>query len=249
MQLSIVIPAYNEEERLPKTLTLLKAFFRDGKTKEGMTLQEILVVDDGSTDGTVESARGWSDRLPLSVLSLPKNRGKGAALRAGVQMAKGEVILLYDADSATPIEEVPVLIAAMVKNGADIVIGSRVLQKERQVLTFMPWHRRLIGRLYHAICAPLVPGIHDAACGCKLFRRDVAQKLFSLQKVDRFAVDVEVLSLAHSFGYVVLEIPVHWTAIPESKVRLLRDGIEMLGCVICMYAARRQDSSFRTARK
>ena len=162
----------------------------------------------------------------------------GAALRVGVKAASGDIVLLYDADGAAPIEEVKKLIQAMQKDKADIAIGSRVLKDPqtgtRSILS-MPWHRRLIGRLYYLLSAPLVPGIIDRSCGCKLFRRSVAQHLFSLQTVDRYGYDVEILSLAAKHKYRIAEVPVAWTAVPGSKVRLLRDGFEMLVSLFRLY--------------
>jgi dolichyl-phosphate beta-glucosyltransferase len=235
MRLSIVIPAYNEQPRLPHTLDLLQRFFAS-PASAGLTLHEVIVADDGSADATAEIARSYAPALPMRVVRLPQNRGKGAASRAGMLMAEGEYALLYDADAATPIEEIVKFKKVVDEQGVPIVIGSRL--GEEGVKVEMTLRRRLIGRAYHALCAPLVPGLRDTACGCKLFRIDVARKLFSLQTIDRFAFDVEVLSIAHALRYPVAEVPVRWHAVPESKVHVVRDSIQMFFCVCGLYLRR-----------
>lgn len=149
-------------------------------------------------------------------------------------IASAELILLYDADGATPIEEVLRLFKALSSQNADIAIGSRVLRGAHSEVQ-MTWHRRLIGRLYHILTAPLIPGIADAACGCKLFKAEIAKKLFSLQTINRYAYDIEILSLAHVRGHRIVEVPVYWRHIPVSKVRIFRDGFEMLWRVLGLY--------------
>ncbi len=229
MSLSIVIPAYNERARLPLTLERIHAFFLKASPA---ALHEIIIVDDGSNDDTAHIAQEWKDRLPIRAMRLDRNRGKGAASRTGMLAATGEEILLYDADGATPIGEVTKLLAAS-HAGADIAIGSRL--GENGMVVVMAWYRRLIGRTYHWLASRLTGNIRDAACGCKLFRREAAQVLFREQRIDRFAFDVEILWLALCHGYTVAEVPVHWEAIPFSKVRVVRDGIQMFACVVGLY--------------
>ncbi len=230
--LSIIIPAYNEQDRLGKTLASILAAWDSG-SMHGLTLSQVIVADDGSTDNTVLVAESWKDKLPIQTVKLGKNTGKGAAVRAGMALVTSDLALMYDADGAAPITEVNKLFRE-IEAGADIAIGSRVMDREKSLVT-MRWHRRVIGRVYHVLCSALVPGIHDTACGCKLFRAEVGKKLFTLQKINRFAFDVEVLSLALRYGYKISEIPLAWTAIPESKVRIIRDGLEMLWCLIVLY--------------
>jgi dolichyl-phosphate beta-glucosyltransferase len=234
MQLSIIIPAYNEEQRLPRTLSLLEAFVREGFAANGLRLHEIIVVDDGSVDGTSTLVRSWRSDIPLRLIRLEKNRGKGAASRAGMLAAEGDCCLLYDADAATPVSEIPKLIGRMCDYGSDVVIGSRV-RGRRHNLVSMKWHRRLIGIVYHFFCSALIPGVDDAACGAKLFTREAAQDLFSRQRLDGFAFDVEVLSLAMRRGYTVCELPVRWEAVPGSKVNLVRDSLNMSCAVFGLY--------------
>ncbi len=230
MTLSIIIPAYNEAPRLPQTLAAISGFF-SGSPRE-LTLQEVIVVDDGSTDNTTDLAKGWQDRLPIRVLRFAQNRGKGAAVREGMLAGTGDLLLFYDADGATPIHEVIRLFHAMQKENAQIAIGSRV---DASSGVSMQHHRRLIGRIYHAVCSNLHPGIRDAACGCKLFTRDAARQIFPLQTIDRFAFDVEILSLALRRGFTIAEIPVQWSAIEKSKVRIVRDGAQMFWSVLVLY--------------
>lgn len=233
MTISLVIPAYNETPRLPQTLSAVQGFF--SAKHPDMALREVIVVDDGSTDGTADMAESWKDRLPMSVIRLDRNRGKGAAVRTGMLAATSDVILMYDADGATPISEVSALLTAMQKEKADIAIGSRV---DRVNDVSMQGYRRFIGRTYHALCSRLHPGIRDAACGCKLFTRDAAKDLFSRQRIDRFAFDIEVLSLALQRGYRVAQVPVRWTAVEKSKVRIWRDGPQMFWCILRLYLER-----------
>jgi len=235
MRLSIVIPAYNEEQRLPSTLSELEAFFVGRSAMSAkIAVDEVIVVDDGSRDGTSEVTRSWNGPLPVQGIRLEQNQGKGAAARAGMLAARGDCCLLYDADAATPPAEIINLAATMRQRQADVVIGSRVMGA-RENLVSMQWHRRLIGRIYKSICTALVPGIEDMACGAKLFTRAAAHDLFSRQKIDRFAFDVEVLSLAQRLGYSIVEMPVRWEAIPGSKVNLVWDSLNMLGGVLKLY--------------
>ncbi len=148
--------------------------------------------------------------------------------------ARGDCCLLYDADAATPVMEIAKLAAVLRERGADIVIGSRVLGRQENMVR-MQWHRRIIGTVYRKLCSALIPGVADAACGAKLFTRTAAQDLFSRQQIDRFAFDIEVLSLALRRGYVVFEMPVRWEAIPGSKVNLVWDSLNMLWCVLKLY--------------
>lgn len=237
MRISVIIPAYNEELRLPSTLAQLESFFCSRSASAAkVALSEVIVVDDGSRDSTSAVLRSWSDRLPVRGIRFERNQGKGAAARAGMLAASGDCCLLYDADAATPPGEIAMLAATLRERQADVVIGSRVLGA-RENLVSMQWHRRLIGRVYSAVCSELVPGIEDMACGAKLFTREAARDLFSRQKIDRFAFDIEVLSLAQRLGYSVVEMPVRWEAIAGSKVNLVWDSMNMLWCVLKLYGS------------
>ncbi len=225
--LSIVIPAYNEEARLGNTLKRMLAYF------DAQCLPyEILVVSDGSTDGTADVVEQISGRRPnVLLLSYMPNRGKGYAVRYGMLRARGERILFSDADLATPIEEIEKLNARL-DTGSDIAIGSRdVLGSElvkRESLI-----RELGGKTFNKLVRLLtVPGIHDTQCGFKLFTRSAAQAVFSRCQVDHFAFDVEALYLAtRVFTMSVAEVPVRWAHQEGSKVRFWRDGFRMVKTV------------------
>ncbi len=214
--LTVVIPAFNEETRLPASLEALAAFV--AARAEPVSL-EVIVVDDGSTDRTAERAAETGRRLGLDVAVLvhERNRGKGAAVRTGALAAKGETILVSDADFSTPVGEWEKLVAS----GAPVAIGSRAvdesLVKERQ-----PFYRVAMGKLFNRLVRLLaVPGIRDTQCGFKLFSREAARAVFLLATVDRFAWDVEVLLLARKLGFAIAEVPVLWFNSPDSRVTFL----------------------------
>lgn len=229
--LSIVIPAYNEARRLPKTLERIRAYLRDAVKRWGVEggLVEIIVVDDGSTDGTREMAKTFADCLPnLRVLHHSPNRGKGYAVKRGMLAAQGRFRLFSDADLSTPIEELDKLLPFLLSGEAEIAIASRGLPQS-QLLVRQPWHREMLGRLFNLVVQVVAtPGIWDTQCGFKLFYGEVAERLFFLQTLNGFAFDVEVLYLARKFGYRVVEIPVRWLNDPNTKVQTLRHGLQML---------------------
>ena len=215
IELSIVIPAFNEEERLPASLGAVSAYLA---ARPSAPRVEVLVVDDGSSDATASRAEDAGRRhgLDLRVLRLPKNRGKGFAVRTGCLEAAGRLILVSDADFSTPIYEWEKLASAK----TPVAIGSRAvdesLVKERQSIG-----RIAMGKLFNRIVRLLLlPGIHDTQCGFKLFSREAAREIFSRAKVDRFAYDVEALALSRGLGYAIAEVPVLWFNSPDSRVTL-----------------------------
>lgn len=217
--LTIVIPAYNEERRLGPSLGTLQAFLRQHRLSA-----EVLVVDDGSSDGTAALVRAHARRFKgLRLLPLGVNQGKGAAVKAGVLAARGRRILFSDSDLSTPLEELFALQKAL-RKGVGIAIGSRALDRARTSVR-QPLYRELAGRLFNSAVRLLsVHGISDTQCGFKLFDAAVAKRLFALQQVPRFGFDVEVLFLAQSAGIGIAEVPVRWVNSPETKVRPIRDG-------------------------
>jgi dolichyl-phosphate beta-glucosyltransferase len=224
--LSVVIPAYDEESRVGGTLEAVGAWLAAGGEPF-----EILVVDDGSKDATAGVVEAAALRRPeVRLLRLPANRGKGAAVRAGVLASRGDLVLMCDADLATPIEELGRLRAELA-GGADIAIGSRALPGADIRVRQHPL-RELMGRTFNVIVRALVmQGFHDTQCGFKLFRGEVARELFAAARVDGFAFDVEILLLAVP-RYKVVEVPVAWRHVEESRVSPGRDAARMLWDVL-----------------
>jgi len=221
--LSIVIPAYNEEPRLPATLRRIYSHLaRTGYSAE------VVVVDDGSSDGTAGCVCALAEKFPtLSLARNPGNRGKGYSVRHGVLRSRGRHILFTDADLSTPIEEADRLLA-LLEQGWDVVVGSRDLDL-RLLKRPQPWFRRRAGQVFHRLVWLLFQlPVKDTQCGFKLFRRSVAEQVFGRQRIDRFGFDVEVLWLARRLGYRCLETPVVWVNDESSRVSMLRDGPAML---------------------
>jgi dolichyl-phosphate beta-glucosyltransferase len=220
---SVVIPAFNEARRLPRYLAEIVVYF-DGRNES----YEVLVADDGSTDGTAEAVAAIVRAHPtVRVLRHERNEGKGAAVRRGMLAARGEYRLFTDADGATPILELKRLEAALMA-GAQIAIGSRALP-DPSVLVVARLHRVLSGRAFSWIVRRLgLPGVIDSQCGFKVFTARAAADLFGRLRTSGFGFDVELLLLAQAAGYRVTEVPVNWTDQPGSKVRVLGNGPGML---------------------
>ena len=220
---SVIVPAYNEALRLPGYLKEIQAYF-EGRDDA----YEVIVVDDGSRDGTAERVREVAaGRAEVIVHVLPQNRGKGHAVRAGMARATGRLRLMTDADGATPIAEVARLEAA-IQAGADLAVGSRVLP-DPAVTRQVRLHRKLSGHVFNFLVRRLgVASVVDTQCGFKLFRGPVAAALFPLLSTDGFGFDVELLMLAERMGFRVVEVPVNWADQPGSKVGVLREGPRML---------------------
>jgi len=221
--ISVVVPAYNEENRLTPTILRIHDYLRDAGEPF-----EIIVVDDGSRDGTLAVARGLADRLPeLRVLSYSENRGKGFAVRAGALQARGEAVLFTDADLSTPIEELAGLQGA-IEGGAQVAIASRYLALSH-IDVRQPLSRRYLGRVFNLVIGLLgVRGFSDTQCGFKLFRLVEARRIFSRLKTRGFAFDVEALLWARRLGYRIVEVPVRWANSSNSRVRPLRDASAMV---------------------
>jgi len=220
-ELSIVIPAFNEENRIKNTLLIICDFLEKKKISS-----EIIVVNDGSFDGTKEIVRKFQQKaLNLKLIDLNKNRGKGLAVKKGVEVSRGRLILFADADNSTPIEEFEKLLRKMEETKADIAIGSRYLN-DSDVQIKQPVYRIMIGRIGNFLIRLfLIDGIKDTQCGFKLFEHNTAKEIFSFQKVKRFAFDMEVLVIANNRGYKIVEVPVSWFNSPGSRVRPVKDAL------------------------
>ena len=221
--LSIVIPAYNEESRLPDTLATILDYL-----ERQCYEWEIIVADDGSADATAAVAQDIADQsgANLRVLDLP-HRGKGWAVRNGMLSARGQYRCLCDADLSMPIAHLTRLLPADEFGGADIAIGSREAAGSQRVGEPLKCHLR--GRVFNAIVRLLaVPGIADTQCGFKVFSARAAQALFPLQTIDGFCFDVELLFLARRLGFSIAEVGIEWHWRAESKVNFLRDTYRMV---------------------
>jgi dolichyl-phosphate beta-glucosyltransferase len=228
-ELSVVIPSFNEASRLPATI--LKAI---RWCESNVNSYEVVLVDDGSVDETLNMARALSEYDEnVRVIACP-HAGKGAAVQMGMLNAAGKWILFMDADGATPLDEIGKLMAKL-DEGYAVAIGSRAVSSHgsESVEVKTSLHRKLIGRAFARIVKLFaVKGIADTQCGFKMFRQDVARKLFRAQKINGFAFDVEILYLAQKLGFAIAEVPVNWVNQPGSKVNLILDSVQMLRDVL-----------------
>ena len=220
-QLSIIVPSFNEEVRLPASLQLIAAYVSSANRST-----EVLVVDDGSKDRTAEVAASFADRIPnLRVLRNGENRGKGYSVRHGMQEARGEYVLFTDADLSAPIEEADKLLSALQQ--FDIAIGSRALN--RDLIDVHESHfREFAGIIFNRIVRIVLwlPFV-DTQCGFKAFRRERCRIIFEQQRIERFGFDPELLYLARHHGLKATEIPVRWSHSPATKINMMRDSIQM----------------------
>ncbi|HEV3218269.1 MAG TPA: dolichyl-phosphate beta-glucosyltransferase [Candidatus Acidoferrales bacterium] len=222
IELSIIIPAFNEERRLPQTLERVRTFLG---TRAGSN--EVIVVDDGSTDRTAqlveEMSATWTE---LRLLKNPGNRGKGYSVRHGMLQAKGRIVLFTDADLSAPIEEADKLFAALETH--DVAIGSRAV--DRSVIeVHQPISREMAGILFNRVMRLILElPYHDTQCGFKAFAGNRGQILFEQQRIERFGFDPELLFLAKRHGLTVAEVPVRWSHDEGTRVHALRDGLRMV---------------------
>jgi dolichyl-phosphate beta-glucosyltransferase len=226
MDLSIVIPAYNESRRLGPTLRRVVDYLR-----QSGTAYEVLVVDDGSTDGTAGVAGAFTAE-GVRVLRQEVNRGKGAVIKVGVLASRGREVLLLDADLSTPIEDIEKLRPRLAD--AEVVLGSRSVEGS-DILTHQPFYREMMGRTFNFIIQVVgVRGLRDTQCGFKLLDGEVARRLFAELQIQRFAYDVELVWLARRHGYRVVEVGVRWADSPSSKVNPLTDSSRMFWDVMAL---------------
>ena len=224
---SIIIPAYNESARLGTTLDRVLNYVSSEQWDA-----EVIVVNDGSRDGTANLVREYAKKHPcLRLLENPGNRGKGYSVRNGMLNASGELLLFSDADMSSPIEEAPKLFAA-IYGGADVAIGSRWLRPELQTQRQSPL-RQFYGRAFNVALRILLGlNLKDTQCGFKAFTRDAAKKIFSEQQIERWGFDPELLYLARRLKMKVTEVPVAWAHVEGTRISPLRDGLRMFGEVL-----------------
>lgn len=220
-ELSIIIPSYNEEQRLPATLKSIAAYLRLSNRDA-----EVIVVDDGSKDKTIAVGESFRNEIPnIRVISNGQNRGKGYSVRHGMQEAKGRIVLFTDADLSAPIEEIEKLLPSMQNH--DVAIGSRAV--DRSLISVHESHfREFAGIIFNKIVRLILrlPFV-DTQCGFKAFRREECKLIFELQTIERFGFDPELLYLARHNGLRSIEIPVRWAHSPATKVNMMRDSIQM----------------------
>jgi dolichyl-phosphate beta-glucosyltransferase len=223
--LSLVIPAYNEQARLPFTLSEIEAFV----CRERLDC-EVIVVDNGSHDATSVVVQQAAIKFTGLRLLRTDRRGKGLAVRTGVLAAKGDVVIFADADLSWSVEDTQRFLA-LTNDGTPVVIGSREGLGARRMGE--PGYRHLMGRIFNRVVQALaVPGIEDSQCGFKAFSREAARDVFGRQRIDGFGFDVEVLYLARRLGYAIRVVPLHWEHKENSRVAPIRDTLLMLSDVV-----------------
>lgn len=220
MLTSIVIPVYNESSCLEESLETVQAFM-ESRYAGGY---EVVCVDDGSSDNSMEILTRLEEKMPLSILSNGSNKGKGAAIRNGMLAAKGDPVFFFDADLSTPLIQVERFLPCF-EEGHEVVIGTRKSAKA-EIQKFQPPHRVIMGLGYtYMVNFMMGMKISDYTCGFKAFSRKALDLIFPEARIDGWSFDVEILYLAHRHGLKILEVPVSWENKPGSKVRLVRDTI------------------------
>jgi dolichyl-phosphate beta-glucosyltransferase len=233
--LSIVIPAFNERSRLPRTVLETISW-----CNRNVPSYELIISDDGSSDDTLEIAKLFSGHnKSVRYLACP-HLGKGATVRIGMLNTVGDYVLFMDADGATPLSEIPKLIAK-IDEGYAVAIGSRAIQNPDETIVKTSFHRKVIGRTFALLVNTFaIAGIADTQCGFKMFRKDVTKEIFLRQKINGFAFDVEILYLAKKLSCPIAEVPVNWVNQKGSKVNLVTDSIRMLKDILKIRFIHRQ---------
>ena len=214
MDLSVVIPTYNESKNISKTISAIEEYFEKRKLAG-----EIIVVDDASHDDTAEKVKEIAKKEKnVSLIVMERNYHKGWPVKKGIIQSRGKYILYTDADLSTPIEEADKLRAALDK-GADIAIGSRI-HEGGDLRSSQPTYRRILGKMFSTLKSFLIPNIADSQCGFKMYRKDIAKKLFAKQRIKNIIFEVEILYLAQKFGYKIAQVPVEWEHSGESRMKI-----------------------------
>jgi len=221
--ISIIIPAYNEEERLSLFLDQVISYCRASEKA-----YEIIIVDDGSSDKTFEIAVSYKNKFPnLNVIKISENSGKGHAVKSGMLAASGNICLFMDADGSVTPEEIEKNLHYITEKNYDIFIGSRVLTDNEQILE-VKWYRKLIGRVFNFfVHVILFNNIQDTQCGFKIFRKEIIIPIFSRNYLRGFGFDFEILYLACKMGYKIKEGPVSWRHVGGSKINIMTDSVKM----------------------
>lgn len=234
LELSIIVPAYNEQARLPSMLNETLTYLTFRTTQNASFTWEVIVVDDGSRDATAATARRFAvergERDRVRVVRLERNCGKGGAVRAGMLLARGRYMLMADADAATVFEEVERLEEAMAGGGVDVAVGSRVHLRGKGVKEGRGWLRGFLSMVFSWVVVYIggVVALGDTQCGFKLYSREAARVAFVGQRLRRWAFDVENLYRVQKVGMTVVEVPVRWTEVPGSKLSVVRATLNMI---------------------
>jgi dolichyl-phosphate beta-glucosyltransferase len=230
LELSVVLPAYNESKRLPPYLDEIRRYMDEQYARH----YEVIVVDDGSSDHLDDKISTLAQCWPeLRLLRHPANVGKGAAVRTGILAANGARILFADADGATPIDQEQRLRQAL-KAGFDLAVGSRMVDAP-DVVCHRRWSRKLIGKLFAGVVRRVIsPPVRDTQCGFKLFRAEPGKRLFRCSKESGYLFDIEILTMAQILGYQIAEIPIDWSERPGSRLNLLRQCPKIMVNLWCV---------------
>jgi dolichyl-phosphate beta-glucosyltransferase len=227
VNLSIVVPAFNEEKRIESPLDEVIHYLRNQFEQ-----WELIYSDDGSTDKTLEKLRKLQEKYPeIKVVGVPNNRGKGSAVRIGMSAASGNVILFSDTDFSTPIQETERLLKYL-NEGYDVAIGSRGLS-DSQVEVHQPWPREMMGKMFNTMLHSLLPiEFMDTQCGFKMFSRKAVDIILPKMYLESFAFDVEILIIAQVNSLRIVEVPVIWRNVLDSRVHPIRNSVEMIRDVL-----------------
>jgi dolichyl-phosphate beta-glucosyltransferase len=226
-KISVILPCFNEEQNIYKNIQKIHAYLKDN-----FKFFEIIAVNDGSTDKTLVELKKIQSKLPLTIIDNPENEGKGKAVRDGILKSRNDIVMFLDADLAIPIEELEKFIAE-IRNGCDLVIASRFVPGGR-VAKEVLWYRKIMERVFRMIRMIILNNyeVQDTQCGFKVFKREIANKIFPLMGIKRFAFDAEIIFIAKKYGAKIKELPITLQNPIRSHIRILRDSLNMFCDVI-----------------